>query len=132
MPTFDGALRLSADGPLPPDEAWARFTEPRHWPGWSPQIRDVDYPHDVVRPGTSGRVTGVGGLVVLFRVDAVDHDTRTWSWSVRSGPVRLALDHGVDAVAGGSRAWVVVRALWPVALGYAPLARLALGRLVRA
>ena len=33
---------------------------------------------------------------------------------------------------GGSRAWLVTHALWPVALGYAPLARLALGRLVAA
>ena len=89
-----------------------------------------------MRPGTTGRVTGVGGVVAVFRIDAVDHEARTWSWSVRSGPLRLSFDHGVDPAApgagpvGGSTAWLVTHALWPVAVGYAPLARLALGRLV--
>ena len=74
--------------------------------------------------------------MAVFRIDAVDHEARTWSWSVRSGPLRLSFDHGVDPAEGdpgratGSTAWLVTHALWPVAVGYAPLARLALGRLV--
>jgi hypothetical protein len=131
-----GNLRQSLTGAAAPHEVWARYTRPALWPTWSPHLREVDYPDAVVRPGTTGRVTGVGGVVAHFRVDAVDHEARTWSWSVRSGPLRLSFDHGVDAVpagaepAGGSTAWLVTRALWPVALGYAPLARLALHRLV--
>ncbi|MBM6399233.1 SRPBCC family protein [Phycicoccus sonneratiae] len=132
MPSFDGSIRLSATGPLPAEHAWARFTEPRRWPSWSPQVREVDYPHPVVEAGTGGRVTGLAGVVAVFRVDAVDHAARTWSWSVRSGPVRVRLDHGVDVAGEGSTAWVVVHGLWPVALAYAPFARLALGRLVSA
>jgi hypothetical protein len=74
--------------------------------------------------------------VAVFRIDAVDHEARTWSWSVRSGPLRLSFDHGVDPAeadprrADSSTAWLVTRALWPVAVGYAPLAKLALDRLV--
>ena len=134
---LSGSLRLSAHGPLAPDEVWDRYTRPARWTQWSPHLREVDYPDAVVRPGTSGRVTGVGGVVAVFRIDAVDHEARTWSWSVRSGPLRLSFDHGVDdgavpgsGVPGGSTAWLVTHALWPVAVGYAPLARLALGRLV--
>jgi hypothetical protein len=133
-----GDLRLSATGRAAPDEVWARYTRPELWPTWSPYLREVDYPDAVVHPGTTGRVTGVGGTVAVFRIDAVDHDARTWSWSVRFGPVRLSLDHGVlpagpgSGHVGGSRAWLVMHALWPVALGYAPLARLSLGRLVAA
>ncbi|QIM22518.1 hypothetical protein G7075_17575 [Phycicoccus sp. HDW14] len=130
MPSFDGSIRLSATGPLPVEQAWARYTEPRRWSLWSPQIREVDYPGEVVTPGTSGRVSGIGGVVALFTVDAVDHEARTWAWSVRSGPLRLRLEHGVEASGEGSTAWVVVHALWPVAIAYAPVARLALGRLV--
>jgi hypothetical protein len=131
-----GDLRLSATGPLSPDEAWERYTRPALWPSWSPHLREVDYPDDVVHAGTTGRVTGVGGLVAVFQIDAVDHDEHTWSWSVRSGPLRLSFDHGVEATGpgsphpAGSTAWLVTHALWPVAVGYAPLARLALGRLV--
>ena len=95
----------------------------------------LDRESDGVWRGTMGdpywnMVGPFGGLVAVFRIDTVDHDAHTWSWSVRSGPLRLALDHGVHADGDGSRAWLVTHALWPVAAGYAPLARWALQRLV--
>jgi len=130
------SLRQSVTGAAPPDEVWARYTRPALWPTWSPHLREVAYPDAVVRPGTTGRVTGVGGVVAHFRIDAVDHEAHTWSWTVRCGPLRVALDHGVNpgaprsGSADGSTAWLVTHALWPVAIGYAPLARLALHRLV--
>jgi hypothetical protein len=131
---LSGSLRLSASGSLTVDEVWQRYTEPVWWPHWAPHIREVDYPEAVVTPGTTGRVTGVGGVVALFRIDAVDDIARTWSWSVRSGPLRLSFDHGVDTAEQStghvSTAWLVTHALWPVALGYAPVARYSLGRLV--
>ncbi len=133
-PVLSGALRLSASGALSVDEVWERYTHPVWWPHWSPHIRAVDYPHAVVTPGTTGRVTGVGGVVAVFRIDDVDHEAHRWSWSVRSGPLRLSLDHGLDEAPRGSThlstAWLVTHALWPVAVGYAPLARYSLGRLV--
>lgn len=129
-----GTLRLSASGPLPVDEVWDRYTQPVWWPRWAPHLREVDYPGPVVRPGTTGRVTGVGGVVAVFRIDAVDEAARTWSWSVDAGPLRLSFEHGVEAAAPESgqvsTAWLVVHALWPVVLGYAPIARYSLGRLV--
>jgi hypothetical protein len=131
-----GSLRIAATGPLDPQTAWEHYTQPRWWPVWSPHLREVDYPDAVVRPGTTGRVTGVGGVVAVFHIDAVDHEARTWSWSVRSGPLRVRFEHGVDAAEPGSAhplgstAWLVTHALWPVAVGYAPVARLSLGRLV--
>ncbi|WP_051749962.1 hypothetical protein [Phycicoccus jejuensis] len=81
MSLLDGSLRLSATGPLAPEHAWARYTEPRRWSVWSPQIREVDYPLAVIEPGTHGRVRGVGGVVAVFTVDEVDHATRTWSYA---------------------------------------------------
>ncbi|EFC84765.1 hypothetical protein FrEUN1fDRAFT_2082 [Parafrankia sp. EUN1f] len=48
------------------------------------------------------------------------------------GPVRLELDHGVDAcLDGGTAAWVRITAPAPVIRAYAPLARAALRHLVR-
>lgn len=131
-----GSVPVSATGPLAPADAWDRYTRPARWPGWSPHLREVDYPHPTIRPGTTGRVTGVGGVVAVFRIDEVDDVAMTWSWSVRSGPLRVRFEHGIDPVAdgsehaGGSRGWLVMHAPWPVALGYAPLARWSLGRLV--
>lgn len=91
-----GSLRIQATGPLGPEHAWARYTEPRRWSEWAPQIREVDYPHAVIRPGSTGRVTGPAGVVAVFRIDAVDHEARVWAWSVRSGPLRLRFEHGVE------------------------------------
>lgn len=134
MNALSGSLRLSARGSLPADEVWRRYTDTAWWPRWAPHLRAVDYDAPVLTPGTTGRVTGVGGVVAHFRIDAVDAAARTWSWSVRSGPLRLSFEHGVDAAASGpghaSRAWLVVHGPWPAIIAYAPLARFSLGRLV--
>lgn len=131
---FLGALRLSASGPLPVDEVWKRYTQPVWWTRWAPHLRAIDYPAQVVTAGTTGQVRGVMGVVVSFRIDAVDEANRTWSWTVRVGPLRVSFDHGVTAAAPGSgqksEAWVVIHGSWPVVLGYAPIARYSLGRLV--
>ena len=131
-----GSLRIAATGPLDPETVWQHYTEPVWWPAWAPHLREVDSPDAVVRPGTTGRVTGVGGVVAVFHIDTVDHESRTWSWSVRSGPLRVRFEHGVDPAPHGSEhplgstAWLVMHALWPVVAGYAPVARWSLGRLV--
>lgn len=130
MSLLDAALRVAATGPRALDDVWARYTEPRQWSTWAPHIREVDYPHAVIEPGTSGRVTGIGGVVAVFTIDTVDHTARTWTWRVRSGPLRLWFEHGVDAAGADSTGWVVVHAPLPVAVGYAPVMRWSLGRLV--
>jgi hypothetical protein len=40
------------------------------------------------------------------------------------------MDHGVEPHAGGSRAWAKIHLPTPLALLYAPIARVALSRLV--
>lgn len=131
-----GALRLTASGPLSVDDVWQRYTQPEHWTKWAPHLRKVDYPEQKVMPGTTGRVTGVGGVVAHFRIEAVDEAARTWAWSVRFGPLRIQFEHGVREDSSGpglkTTAWIITRGLWPVVLGYAPLARYSLGRLVSA
>ena len=130
MPLLDSPLRLSATGALDPDAVWSRYSEPGRWSSWAPHISAVDYPHRVIEPGTTGRVSGVGGVIAVFRIEHVDAGTRRWSWSVRTGPLRVGFDHGVDEAPDGSRAWLVTLAPWPVAVGYAPVARWSLQRLV--
>lgn len=131
---LSGALRQSASGSRPVDEVWERYTHPVWWPRWAPHLREVDYPEPVVTPGTTGRVKGIGGVVADFHIEAVNEVARTWAWSVRFGPLRLAFEHGVDVASPGSgqvsEAWLVTHALWPVVFGYAPIARISLGRLV--
>ena len=127
-------LRLSAEGPVDPAEAWDRYLRPARWAEWSPQIRRVERSEEQIRPGGTGRVWGPPGLAVDFRVTEVDEAARTWSWQVRVlvAGVRLGLSHGVqEREGGGTRTWLTVRGARPVVLAYAPLARLALSRLVR-
>jgi hypothetical protein len=69
---------------------------------------------------------------LAFRVLAVDARARTWSWRVQLGPLALVLEHGVrEPTHGGSETWLRMSGPMPLLLSYAPLAQLALRRLVR-
>ncbi|GAA3340587.1 hypothetical protein GCM10020358_28780 [Amorphoplanes nipponensis] len=68
------ALRreITVEGPRATEDVWDRYVRPRRWPEWSPQIRSVDYPGDLLSPGTSGVVHGPAGLPVPFQIIGVD------------------------------------------------------------
>ncbi|RIJ71305.1 SRPBCC family protein [Nakamurella silvestris] len=128
---------LSATGPADPDAVWDAYRRPARWPEWAPQITGVHCTDEVIRVGTSGRVTGPLWVSVGFEVTAVDEVARTWSWQV-SAPcgIRLTLDHGVDWAghAGeptGTRTGLTIDGPAVIVLGYRPVAGRALRRLVR-
>ncbi|KRE39268.1 hypothetical protein ASG73_02725 [Janibacter sp. Soil728] len=125
-------LRLEEAGPASVDEVWRRYTTPELWAGWAPQIRGVEHPLGRIAPDGMGVVLGPLGLRVPFVVEAVDDDAMRWGWTPAVGPVRVRMRHGVDRLGRGSRAWVEIDAPRPLALPYAPIARLALRRLVAA
>ncbi|CAI7978082.1 SRPBCC family protein [Frankia sp. Hr75.2] len=83
-------------------------------------------------PGLRGQVHPLAGPAARFLVTAVDEFERTWSWRVGIGPLRLDLDHGVDAcLDGGTSTWLRITGPGPLPHAYAPLARVALRRIVR-
>lgn len=138
-------MHLRASGPVAPDVAWQRYARFELWPTWSPQIRRVEVAATELAPGVRGVVRGPLGLAVAFTVDAVDAGgvgddggprARTWSWTVQPiGPVRLGvrlhLDHAVLATPdGGSLTTLDVSGPTVVVMAYAPLALVALRRLV--
>ena len=121
---------VRSHGPVDAGEAWDRYARPSRWPMWSPQITRVSCGVDRLFTGVTGRVHGPLGAWVDFVVDEWDDAARRWSWTVRRGPLRVRLDHGVDVRGSGSSTFVRVHAPLPIALGYVPLAKLALHRLV--
>ena len=133
---FDLRLRLEASGPVPVASAWQRYARPALWPSWSPQLRSVEItggdPGQELAAGTTGRVHGPVGVWADFTVLTFDAVARSWSWRVRRGPLAVRLEHTVEAREGepGSRTTLVLHGLPPVVLGYAPIARYALHRLV--
>ncbi|MCU1538485.1 MAG: hypothetical protein JWP82_2836 [Humibacillus sp.] len=131
--------------------AWERYADPDAWSGWSPQIRSVETaaapevesgltpvaepsapsPRRIVA-GLRGVVLGPVGVQVPFEVLGVDEEAMTWTWRVHAVLAELTLEHSVSArVGGGCRTDLFVDGPAPLVLGYAPLARLALTRLVR-
>lgn len=131
------SVTLRASGRAPADLAWERYADPALWSTWSPQIQRVDTEVPRLVAGATGTVRA--GLLprptvgIPFTVLAVDEAARTWAWQVRPGPLpvpRLHLEHGVDATGTGSSTWLVVRGSAPVVAAYAPLAWVALTRLV--
>lgn len=121
---------ISVTGQAAPDDVWRRYTSPAAWPGWAPQINRVATDDDPIRPGTHGVVHGPVLIRVPFRILDVDAVARRWSWRVGVGPFGLRMEHGVDDVADGSRAWVRIHAPRLLVLPYAPVARWALRQVV--
>ncbi|MGY1666862.1 SRPBCC family protein [Geodermatophilus sp. SYSU D00696] len=126
------ALTLHATGPEPPAEVWERYAQPARWPAWAPQITGVQVPVPRLAAGVTGRVRGPAGVSLPFAVESVDEAARRWAWTVRAGPVRLHLLHWVsDGPDGGSTTGLRITGPLPVVVGYAPLAQVAISRLVR-
>jgi hypothetical protein len=125
-------LSTSARGTATADEIWSRYADVRRWSQWAPQIRRVDADGDTLRAGLSGTVRPLVGPGVRFVVEDVDAAARTWAWRVRLGPVGLVRMHLVHGVEPDGSTWLRVTGLLPVVAGYLPLARFALGRLVKA
>ena len=124
-------LEVDAEGPAAPDEVWLRYSHASRWPSWAPQVSSVSGAGDPVAAGDRGWVRGPFPLRVPYTVLDVDHDLWRWSWQVGLGLASVLMEHGVDALDVGSRAWVRIDLPAALALPYAPVARLALRRLVR-
>jgi hypothetical protein len=127
-------ISLHAHGEAPVSLAWERYADPALWPTWAPQIQRVETELQRLAPGGTGTVRA--GLLarptlgIPFRVLEVDEASREWSWEARLGLLRLRLEHGVTEHLTGSSTWLRLHGPLPVILLYAPVARIALGRLV--
>ncbi|MCW2811544.1 MAG: hypothetical protein JWP61_2002 [Friedmanniella sp.] len=123
--------QLSATGPATPAAVWEAYADLDRWATWAPQISGVRAAGRRLVPGLTGTVLVRGGARVRFRVTDVDPVGHSWSWTVRLGPVRMHLHHEVSPHPRGSWTGLRMRGAWPVVTAYAPLAQLALHRLVR-
>jgi len=110
---------------------WERYVHPALWSTWAPQIRSVQCDDEVIVLGTRGVVHGPVLVRVPFTVESVDHEEHQWAWRVGVGPLCVRMEHGVEEAGDGVRAWARIHLPAPVALPYAPVAHLALRRLVR-
>lgn len=125
-------LVVDASGPATLESAWLRYSRASAWPSWAPQIRGVTGAGDPLAVGDHGWVHGPLLLRVPYRIEEVDPVRHRWRWRVGVGPASVVMEHGVEPTATGTRAWVRIGLPAPLALPYAPLARHALRRLVRA
>ena len=104
---------------------WAAYADTSHWHSWAPQIRRVQ-PRGRIAEGMRGVVDGPFGARARFEVTHVDETAGRWTWRVRVGPACLTIDHEV----GDGVTAVVIDGPAPLVMAYAPVARLALTRLV--
>jgi hypothetical protein len=131
-------LYLAATGPRDAEEVWERYARPALWSTWAPQVRRVEVDTERLVGGESGRVHGPLWLSAEFEVDSWDEEAQRWSWTVRPRAAllpavpmpRLHLCHGVRATGAGTLTWLRLDGPLPLVTPYAPVARLALHRLV--
>lgn len=119
-------IRIRQRGPAGKYAMWARYEDPQRWPEWAPHLRAVRA-EGALRSGLSGEVVGILGVRARFVVLDVDARAMRWSWRAQLGPAGLEVEHRVDE----GLADLELRGPAPVVLCYAPIARLALRRLVR-
>jgi hypothetical protein len=125
------SMTLRVYGRARASEVWNRYMDTRRWHEWSPQIHSVDTSDGpMVVPGLTGSMRSFAGPAVRFRVIDVNQATRTRTWQVRVGPVRMILEHIVADLGQGSATSLRLRGPGPIIVGYAPLAYVALRRLV--
>ena len=124
------SVTLRATGPASATDVWEAYADPSRWSEWSPHIRRVEA-IGRLRPGLAGRVWSFMPPPVSFDVTSVDAKARKWSWRAGLGPVWLSFDHGVTARRSGSATWLTMHGPLPLLLLYAPVAQVALFRLVR-
>ena len=141
-------MTVRANGPAAPTAVWDRYVRPQRWSEWSPQIRSVDYPGEIIAAGGTGVVHGPCGVSVRFEIDEVDHEVRRWCWRIKVAGIAMSLGHSVApaesesdgsatsattqaADGDGTTTTLVIEGPAPIVLGYAPIARIALERLVR-
>ena len=84
-----------------------------------------------IAPGLRGVVIGPVGVQVPFEVLTVDEPAMRWTWRVRAAFAELTLEHSVTPDGEGSRTDLTIIGPAPLVVGYAPVARFALTRLVR-
>lgn len=118
--------RVEAHGPASAGVMWSAYAHTARWSSWAPHIRRVD-PEGPLVPGLRGVVHGPARLRARFEVTSVDPQAMRWAWRVRAGPAELTIDHEV----ADCRTAVVIDGPAPFVIAYAPVARLALRRLVR-
>lgn len=126
-------MRLSLDvvGPAPVALAWERYADPVLWSTWAPQIRHVTWEGgDRLTPGLTGVVHGLARVRARFAVTDLDAVTHDWSWNVRALGVTLHMRHTLESEGDRTRAGLVIEGPLPVVIGYAPVARFALRRLL--
>jgi hypothetical protein len=145
-------MTVRANGPAAPTAVWDRYVRPQRWSEWSPQIRSVDYRGEIIAAGGTGVVHGPCGVPVRFEIDEVDHEVRRWCWRIKVAGIAMSLGHSVApaesesesgadrsatsattqaADGDGTTTTLVIEGPAPIVLGYAPIARIALERLVR-
>lgn len=118
--------RIEERGSASADAMWAAYADTSRWAMWAPQIRRVE-PQGPLEEGMRGVVEGPFWARARFEVTTIDEAARRWTWRVQVGPAHMTIDH---EVADGVTA-VVIEGAAPLVLAYAPIARLALVRLVR-
>lgn len=124
-------VTLGARGASVPVVVWERYADIAQWSQWAPQIQRVETAADRIAPGVTGSVFGLLGVRVDFVIDAVDEGQYRWSWTVTRMHVSVRLDHAVREHPKGVSTSLTMDGALPLVLGYAPVAQLALRKLVR-
>ncbi|AZI59470.1 SRPBCC family protein [Nakamurella antarctica] len=125
-------LTITARGTASSAVVWERYAQPALWPEWSPLIQSVQCSHRRLQTGSTGTVRGPANIGIDFVIVNFDETNLSWVWDVKVPVVgsTLRLDHFVGDDNGATSTSLTINGCAPYVVGYAPLAKLALNKLV--
>ncbi|MDQ0895042.1 SRPBCC family protein [Agromyces ramosus] len=91
----------------PPDAVFARWADPATWPEWDPDLEWVRFAGPAML-GSRGTLKPTSGPPLSFAVSAFEED-RVFTDTGTLPGARLAFEHRVTPVPGGSEAVVEIR-----------------------
>jgi uncharacterized protein YndB with AHSA1/START domain len=100
---------ITIDIAAPPERVWAVMADVERWPEWTPSVTRIQrLDPGPLAVGSRARIRQPGLPPAIWHVSELV-EGRSFTWVTRSPGVRVMARHGVEPIAGGTRATLSLR-----------------------
>ena len=102
-------FQITVDIAAPADRVWAVMADVERWPEWTPSVTRIQrLDPGPLGVGSRARIRQPGLPPATWKVSELV-EGRSFTWVTRSPGVRVTAKHGLEPMAGGTRATLSLR-----------------------